>query len=55
MLKKSKLNITKFTSWKKIHTEIIIVKKNLELNDLEFLHYSAKACPDFPGLYRLSF
>ena len=37
--------MTKFASLKKIHTKIIIVKRNLELNDLGFLYYSAKVCP----------
>ena len=45
MLKKSTLNMTKFASLKKINT-IIIVKRNLELNDLGYLCYSAKACID---------
>ena len=48
--------MTKSDSLKKIHTKIIIVKRNLELNDLEFLCYSEKkhslTCP---GLYRLIF
>ena len=48
-LKKSTLNTTKFASLKKIHTKIIIVKKNIELNDLGFFCYSAKACPDLSG------
>ena len=47
--KKSTLNMTKFASLKKIHTKIIIVKRKLELNDMGFLYYSAKACPDLPG------
>ena len=38
--------MTKFAFLKKCHTKIIIVKRNLELNDLVFLYYSAKACPD---------
>ena len=38
--------MTKFASVKKIHTKIIIVKKNIELIDLEFLCYLTKACPD---------
>ena len=38
--------MTKFASLKKIHTNIIIVKRNLEMNDLGFLCYSAKACSD---------
>ena len=41
--------MTKFPSLKKIYTRIIIVKRNLELNDLGFLCYSAKACPDLCG------
>ena len=48
-LKKSTLNMTKFASLKKVHTKIIMVKRNLELNDLGFLCYSAKACPDLTG------
>ena len=36
-------------SLKKIHTKIIIVKRNLELNDLGFLYYSAKPCPRLSG------
>ena len=31
--KKSAINMTKFASLKKIHTEIIIVKRNVKLND----------------------
>ena len=38
--------MTKFASLKKIRTKIVIVKRNLELNDLGFLWYSAKACRD---------
>ena len=41
--------MTKFASLNKIHTKIIIVKINLELNDLGFLYYSAKACPYLSG------
>ena len=41
--------MAKFASLKKIHTKIIIVKRNLELNDLEFLYYSEKACRDLSG------
>ena len=33
--------MTKFASSKKIHRKIIIVKRNLELNGLGFLYYSA--------------
>ena len=40
--------MTKFASLKKIHTKIIIVKRNVELNGLGFLCYSSKACPDLP-------
>ena len=54
-LKKSTLNMEKFASLKKIHTKIIIVKRNLELNDLEFLCYSAKACPDLSGFVYVHF
>ena len=47
--------MTKFASLKKFHTKIIM-KINFELNDLGFLCYSAKACPDLSGfLYRLIF
>ena len=38
------LNMTQLTSLKKIHTKIIIMKRNIELNDLRC------SCPD---LYRL--
>ena len=48
-MKKSTLNMTKFASSKKVHTKIILVKRNLELNDLVFLYYSAKAFPDLSG------
>ena len=41
--------MTKLVSLKKVHTKIIMVKRNLELNDLGFLCYSAKACPDLTG------
>ena len=47
---KSTLNMTKSASLKKVHTKTIMVKKNLELNDLGFLCYSAKACPDLTGI-----
>ena len=48
--------MTKFASVKKIHTKVIIVKGNLELNDLGFLYYSAKEhALTCPGLYRLIF
>ena len=53
--KKSTLSMTKFASLKKIHTKIIIVKRNLGLNDLGFLYYSAKTCPDLSDLYSLIF
>ena len=32
--------------FEKIYTKIIIVKRNLDLNDLRYLCYSTKACPD---------
>ena len=35
--------MTKFASLKKVLTKIILVKRNLALNDLGFLCYSAKA------------
>ena len=44
--------MTKFATLKNIHTKIIIVRKNIELielNDLGFLCYSAKARPDLSG------
>ena len=41
--------MTKFTSLKKVHTKIIMMKRNLELNDLGF---SVITCP---GFYRLIF
>ena len=47
--------MTKFASLKKIHTKIIIVKRNLELNNLGFLYYSAKACHDLQRVDRLIF
>ena len=54
--KKSTLNMTKFASLKKIHTKIIIAKRNLELHNLGFLYYSAKAWPlTCSGSYRLIF
>ena len=39
----------KFASLEKVHTKITIMKRNLELNDLGFLCYSAKTCPDLSG------
>ena len=39
MLKQPTLNMTKFASLKKIHTKDIIVKRDIELNDLGFLCY----------------
>ena len=51
----STLNITKFASLKKIHTKLIIMKRNMELNDLGFLFYSAKACPDLSWVFMGSF
>ena len=47
--------MTRFVSLKKFHTKFTMVKRNLELNDLEFLCYSAKACSTCPGLCRLIF
>ena len=41
--------MTKFPSLKNVHTKIILLKRNLELNDLGFLCYSAKTCPDLSG------
>ena len=46
---------TKFVSMKKVHTKIIMVKRNLEVNDLGFLCYSAKACPDLSGFIQAHF
>ena len=43
------LYMTKLASLKKIHKKIIIMKRNLKLNDPEFLCYSTKACPDLSG------
>ena len=48
-LKKSTLNMTKFASLKKNPHKNYHREKNLELNDLGFLCYLAKACPDFSG------
>ena len=45
----------KFASLKKVRTKIIMVKRNLELNDLAFLCYSAKACPWLDRVYIGSF
>ena len=42
-IKKSTLSMTKFASLKKVHTKTTFVKRNLGLNDLVFLCYSAKA------------
>ena len=40
----------------KIHKKIILAKRNLELNNLGFLCFSKKVCPDLcPGLYRFIF
>ena len=47
--KKPTLNMAKSVPLRKIHTKIIIVKRNLELNDLGFLYYSANACPELSG------
>ena len=47
--------MTKFASLKKIHTKIIIVKRNFELNDMGFLYYSAKTCPDLSGFIQAHF
>ena len=44
---KKSLNMTESASLKKIHTKIIIMKRNVQLNDLGCL-----TCPD---LYRLIF
>ena len=45
--------MTKFASLEKTQTKIIMVRKNLELNDLGFLCYSIKACPDLSGFHLL--
>ena len=56
MLKKLTLNMTKFASVKKIHRKIILVTRNLKLNDLEFFCYSKKKpAPTCSGLYWLIF
>ena len=47
--------MTKFASLKKIHTKIIIVKRNLELNDLGFFYIQQKHALTCPGLHRLIF
>ena len=44
---KKSLNMTEFASLKKIHTKTIIMKRNVQLNDL--------ACLTYPDLYRLVF
>ena len=41
--------MTKFASLKKYPHKNCHREKNLELNDLGFLCYLAKACPDFSG------
>ena len=47
--------MTKFASLFKIHTKIIAVKRNLELNDLVFSIIHQKHALISPGLYRLIF
>ena len=47
--------MTKFVSLKKVHTKIIMVKRNLELNDLGFSVTQQKHALTCPGLYRLVF
>ena len=54
-IKKSTLNVTKFASLQKVHTKIILVKINFELNDLGFLCYSAKVCPDLSRFIKAHF
>ena len=53
--KRSTLNMAKFASLKKVHTKIIMVKRNLELNDLRFSVIQQKHALTCPGLYRLIF
>ena len=53
--KKSTLNMTKFASLKKVHTKIIMVKTNLELNDLGFFVTQQKHALTCQELYRLVF
>ena len=55
MLKKFSLNMAKFASLKKVHRKSIILKKNLELNDLGFLYYSAKGCSDLSEFIQAHF
>ena len=47
--------MTKFASLKKVHTKIIMVKRNLELKDLGFSVILQKHALTCPGLYRLIF
>ena len=44
---KSSLNMTEFASLEKIHTKIIIMKGNIQLNDL--------GCLTYPDLYKTHF
>ena len=53
-LEKSTLNMKKFASVK-IHSKIILAKRNLELNYLRFLCYSKKHALICPALYRVIF
>ena len=54
-IKKSTLSMTKFASLKKVHTKTTFVKRNLGLNDLVFLCYSAKASPDLSRFIQAHF
>ena len=54
-LEKTTLDMTKFTSVKKIHTKIILAKGILELKDFGFLYYSRKHALICSGLYRFIF
>ena len=47
--------MTKFASLKKVHTKIIMMKRNLELNDLGFSVIQQKHALACPGFYRLIF
>ena len=47
--KKTYIRYGKICIFQEIHTQIIIVKRNLKLNNLGFLYYSAKAWPDLSG------
>ena len=48
--KKIHTKYDKIYIFEKLHTKVIIMKRNLELSNMGFLYYSAKACPDLSGL-----